>query len=327
MMRDERYAVAVADGYSRVSDGRSFGVCSVMGGINPGGIQVAYGALAQAYVDSTPLLCLTDGVPAGSRGVQRFDIDGAFRSVTKWSAYVNRAERVPEFMRRAYTHLRTGRPGPVLLQLPRGLGEYDEEVFPYTPPKGWRSQGDPKDVKTATKAIISARRPLIYAGQGIFYADACDEFLRFAELVQAPVLTTLKGKSCFPEDNPLSLGVRGAPAERFMHEADLVFAVGCGLSLTHFGHRIPDPDGKKIMHCTVDASDINRMYKTDHAIVGDAKLVLRQLIEEMEEEGPPKREGLLEEIEAAKREKMDKYGPLLTSEASSPTSQGTPGTS
>jgi thiamine pyrophosphate-dependent acetolactate synthase large subunit-like protein len=314
MMRTERFAVAVADGYSRVSNGKRIGVCSVMGGLNPAGIQMAYGALAQAYEDSTPILCLTDGVPTNSSGVERYDIDDAFRSVTKWSGYVNKAERVPEFMRRAFTHLRSGRPGPVLLQLPRGLGEYDEEQFPYNPVKGWKSQGDPSDVKSAVRGIISARSPLIYGGQGIFYADACEELLRFAELVQAPVLTTLNGKSCFPEDHPLSLGVRGAPAERFLRGADVIFAIGCGLSPTHFSHRIPAPSGKVIVQCTVEESDINRSYRVDHAVIGDAKLVLGQLIAEVEEQGPPKREGLLEGIEASRRERMEKYGPLMASD-------------
>jgi acetolactate synthase-1/2/3 large subunit len=314
MVRDERYAVAVADGYSRVSDGRSFGVCTVMGGLNAAGTQMAYGALAQAYEDSTPLLCLTDGVPVGSSGVERFNIDDAFQSVTKWSGYVNRAERVPEFMRRAFTHLRSGRPAPVLLQLPRGLGEYEEDDFPYTPVKGWRSQGDPGDVRIAARAITQAGTPIIYAGQGVFYADACEELLKFAELVQAPVLTTLKGKSCFPEDHLLSLGVRGAPAERFLRKADLVFAVGCGLSPTHFGHRIPDAAGKIIVHCTVDESDINRLYWVDHAVIGDAKLVLGQLIEEVEGLGPQKRQGLVEDVEDATREKDAKFNPLMESD-------------
>ncbi|UCD44932.1 MAG: hypothetical protein JSV27_12625 [Candidatus Bathyarchaeota archaeon] len=314
MVRDERYAVAVADGYSRVSNGKSFGVCTVMGGLNAAGTQMAYGALAQAYEDSTPLLCLTDGVPPSSSGVERFDIDDAFQSVTKWSGYVNEAERVPEYMRRAFTQLRTGRPGPVLLQLPRGLGAYEEDDFPYTPVKGWRSQGDPRDVKTAAKAIISADVPLIYGGQGVFYADACEELLRFAELVEAPVLTTLKGKSCFPEDHPLSIGVRGIPADRFLRKADLVFAVGCGLSPTHFGNRIPDAAGKTIVHCTVDEADINRLYKADHAVIGDAKLVLLQLMEEVERLGPPKRKGVREAVAEAVKEKAEKFDPLIASD-------------
>jgi acetolactate synthase-1/2/3 large subunit len=314
MVRDERYAVAVADGISRVSNGRRFGVCSAMGALNPAGIQMAYGALAQAYEDSSPVLCLTDGVPLGSVGRPRYDIDDAFRSVTKWSGYINKAERVPEFMRRAVTHLKSGRPGPVLLQLPRGLGEYDEGEFPYTPVEGWKTMADPRDVKIAVRALRSAGDPLIIAGQGIFYADACEELLTFAELVEAPVLTTLKGKSCFPEDHPLSLGVRGEPAERFLRKSDLIFAVGYGLSTTHFSHTIPDAAGKKIVQCVVEESDVNRRYRTDHAVIGDARLVLRQLISEVEEQGAPKKKGVTEEIVVAKREKMEKYGPLMGSD-------------
>jgi len=313
MVRDERYAVAVADGFSRVSNGKRFGVCSSMGGLNPAGIQMAYGAIAQAYEDSSPILCLTDGVPAGATGRPRYDIADAFRSVTKWSGYINSAERVPEFMRRAYTHLKSGRPGPVLLQLPRGLGEYDENEFPYALVASWKTMADPGDVKTAVKALRSAEKPLLIAGQGIFYADACQELLEFAELARAPVLTTLKGKSCFPEDHPLSVGVRGEPAEHFLKKSDLIFAIGCGLSMTHFGHTIPDAVGKRIVQCVVEESDVNRRYRTDHAVIGDAKLTLGQLIKELEGHGAPKRRSIVGEIDAVKKEKAEKYGPLMTS--------------
>jgi len=314
MVRDERYAVAVADGFSRVSNGKSFGVCSMMGGLNAAGTQMAYGAIAQAYEDSTPILCLTDGVAPGSIGVERFNIEDAFSSVTKWSGYINEPGRVPEFMRRALTQLRSGRPGPVLLQLPRGLGEYDEGENRYTPIQGWRSQGDPRDVDMAARAILSAKRPLIYAGQGVFYADACEELLRFAELVNAPVLTTLKAKSAFPEDHPLSLGVRGEPAERFLRKADLVLAVGVGFTPSHFMHDIPDAAGKKIIQCTVDESDVNCDYAVDHVVLGDAKLVLRQLAAELERQGAPKKnEVLVKEIEDSWRVLHEKYGPWMES--------------
>jgi len=309
MVRDERYAVAVADAFSRVSNGKRFGVCSVMGGLNPAGTQMAYGALAQAYEDSTPLLCLTDGVPAGSVGRPMYNIDDAFQSVTKWSGYINAAHRVPEFIRRAYTHLKSGRPGPVLLQLPRGLGEYDPDEFPYSPVKGWKTMGDPRDVEIAVKALRSAEKPLIIAGQGIFYADACDELLRFAEIARAPVLTTLKAKSCFPEDHPLSIGVRGEPAEYFLNKSDLILAIGSGLSTTHFGHHIPDAANKKIIQCVVEESDINRVYPTGHAVIGDAKLVLAQLTAELEKQGAPKRKSIADKIEGIKKKKAEKYGP------------------
>ena len=314
MVRDERYAVAVADGYSRVSDGKAFGVCSVMGGTNAAGTQMAYGALAQAYEDSVPLLCLTDGVPPSAYGRERFNIEDAFRSVTKWRGYINKAERVPEFLRRAFTQLKTGRPSPVLLSLPRGLGKYDEDEFSYTPVQGWRSQGDPRDVGKAVKALKSANNPLLWAGQGVFSSDACGELKEFAELAQLPVLTTLKGKSAFPEDHPLSIGVRGEPAERFLGKADLVIAVGVGLTPSHFMHSIPDASGKKIIQCTVDESDVNCDYAVDHVVLGDAKLVLGQLTAELERQGAPKEnEALVKEIEDSWRSLNEKYGPWMGS--------------
>jgi len=328
MMRDERFAVAVADGFSRVSDGKQFGVCTVQGGRNAAGIQFAYGALAQACEDSTPLLCITDGIPTSIDGIKSFDQTDAFRSVTKWTGYINKGSRVPEFMTRAFSYLRTGRPGPILMQIPRDLEDYDEDEYPYKSPNGWKPMGDPRDVEIAVRALLAARKPIIYAGQGIFYADACKELLEFAELVQVPVLTTLKGKSCFPENHPLSIGVKGAPAERFLHGSDLVFALGCSLlpgrRYGGFTHQIPGTRrsdlipasaNKVIVQCTIDDMDINRYYQIDHAIMGDVKLVLRQLIAEVKEKvGSIKpREEILDEIEKAKKEDKDKLMPFLTS--------------
>jgi len=196
MMREERYAVAVADAFSRVTGGRQIGVCTVMGAINPAGLQMAYGALAQAFEDSSPVLCISDGVPAGATGTTRFDITEAFRTVTKWIGHIDQPQRMPEFMRRAFTYLRTGRPGPVLVTLPRSLGgaEYDAEEYPYIPVKGWRAAPDTDDVKAAIKAFRAAENPLLYIGEGIYYGDATAELLQFAEMAQVPVMTTLKAK-------------------------------------------------------------------------------------------------------------------------------------
>lgn len=314
MVRTERFAVAIADGFSRVSNGNRFGVCSVMGGLNAAGTMMAYGALAQAYADSTPILCLTDGVPTKISGIEQYNINDAFKSVTKWSGYINKAERVPEFMTRAFSYLKSGCLGPILLQCPEDLGEYDYSEHPYIPVKGYKFQGDPKDIKVAARALLSAKKPLIYVGQGIFYADACDELLKFAELVQAPVLTTLKGKSAFPENNPLSLGVRGFPADKFLLDSDLVLTIGRGQVGGEFSHVIPKE--KKIIQCTIDDLDVNRSFRVDHAIIGDAKLVLKQLIAEVREQGAsgkPK-EDLLKEIETLRKKHKEKYMPLLTSD-------------
>ncbi|RLI03904.1 hypothetical protein DRO31_00600 [Candidatus Bathyarchaeota archaeon] len=313
MVRDERYAVSVADAIGRVSNGKQIGVCTVMGGVNAAGTQMAYGAMAEAYEDSVPLLCLTDGVPPQVLGRERYNIQEGFRSVTKWIGYINKAERVPEYMRRAFTELRTGRPSPVLLEVPRELKEYDPSEYPYVPVKGWRSMGDPMDVEKAVKALKKAEKPLLWVGQGVFSADAVDELKRFAELAYLPVLTTLKGKSVFPENHDLSLGVRGEPAERFLRRPDLVLTIGVGYTASGFMHTIPDAMHKKIIQVTNDPHDLNRDYAVDHAILGDAKLVLAQMISELEKQGASKPDdGLVKEIEDAKRVKMEKYGPLMT---------------
>jgi acetolactate synthase-1/2/3 large subunit len=129
-----------------------------------------------------------------------------------------------------------------------------------------------------------------------------------------PVLTTLKAKSAFPENHELSIGVRGEPAGYFLKKTDLVFAVGVGFTPCHFMHSIPDAIHKKIIQVTNDPHDLNRDYSVDHAILGDAKLVLKQLTSELEKQGAPKKkEALIKEIEDAKKAKQAKYGPLMES--------------
>ena len=314
MTRTERYAVALADGFSRVSNGKKFGVCSIMSGLNAAGIQMAYGALAQAWEDSTPLLCITTGIPSEIKGQEHYDLFQAFRNISKWIGYINTPNRVPEYMTKAISYLKSGKLGPVLIQLPPNLGQYDDDEHIYYPIKRRKFQGDPSDVKVASRALLSAKNPIIYAGQGIFYADACDELLRFASLLNAPVLTTLKGKSAFPEDHPLSLGVRGIPVEKFLKKSDLILAIGWSQVPNPFGNTIPS--GKPIIQVTIDDMDINWKYNVNHAIIGDAKLVLNQLIKEVEDQGVANRRAqkkLIEEIQVAKEEQISKYKSYLTS--------------
>jgi acetolactate synthase-1/2/3 large subunit len=320
MMREERYAVAVADAFSRVTGGKKIGVCTVMGGLNAAGLQIAYGGLAQAFEDSSPVLCISEDVPVGHRGRGRYDIDEGFRSVTKWIGHVDQPQRVSEIMRRAFTCLRTGRPGPVLVLLSRPMCEmtYDEMEHPYLPVKGWKSAPDPDDVKAAVKVLMAAERPLLYVGEGVFYADATDELLRFAEMAQVPVLTTLKGKSAFPENHPLSVGVRGQLANHFLRECDLLFAIGSGLARRDFHQHIPHAISmnKTYVQCTVDEFDVNNSYPTHYAIVGDAKFALRALIEEFAAQkggDVRKNQELIREIKAGKEQFMGKYRPLMES--------------
>jgi len=316
MMGEERFAVAVADAFSRVTCGKQIGVCTVMANLNAAGIQMAYGAIAQAWEDSSPLLVITEGVGQGASRHTHYDIAEAFRSVTKWVGKIDRAELVPDYMRRAFTHLRSGRPGPVLIILPRDLGEYDDEKYPYTPVKSWRSGPDPDDVKAAVKALLAAKDPLLYVGEGVYYADATAELLQFAEIAQAPVLTTLKGKGTFPENHPLSVGVRGSHAAHFLNKCDLLFSIGSSLFPNRFSHSVPEAEKKTIVQCTVDLLDINRSYETRHAVIGDAKLTLRALVDEFSKQagGARKNPEVVSAIRAAKQEFQAKFRPSMESD-------------
>ncbi|HJM89659.1 MAG TPA: thiamine pyrophosphate-binding protein [Dehalococcoidia bacterium] len=314
MMRDDRYAIAVADAYSRLNNGNKIGVATVMGGVNSAGLQVAYAGLAQAFEDGSPMLVLTDGVPTGSTQNAHFDPIEALRHVTKWAARIDTPAATPQFMRRAFTLLRSGRPGPVLLAIPRNMGEYDEDAHPYVPVKGWRSAPDPLDVTAAADILRNARKPLIFAGEGVLYADASQELLEFAELAQAPVLTTLKGKGAFPEQHPLSIGVRGGPASTFLDECDVLFAVGSSLSPGRFSHAVPNPAEKQVVQCVVDEWDLNKMLPTDHAVIGDAKFTLAALCEELRSGGGGDRDpALAARIESEKAEFDAEYGEHLAS--------------
>ncbi len=316
MMRDERYGVAVADAYSRLGDGKRFGVCTLQGGVNCPGFQFGIPAMTQAFEDSSPVLCLTDAVNPGDAENSHYHMDRVAANFTRWTSTIPLARRVPEFMARAFTFLKTGRPGPVLLQVPTSLGEYDEELYPYTPVKGWKSQADPDDVKAAVQALLAAKKPILYVGDGVFYGDACAELLQFAALAQVPVLTTLKAKSAFPENHPLSLGVRGEPADHFLHACDMILAVGSSLSPNRFSHAIPNAAQKTIIQCTVDNGDLNKSYRVSGALVGDAKLVLLQLIEEVSRQtggGVKVDPDLLEEIRGLKAQLAEKYRGVMTS--------------
>ncbi|MBI4611334.1 MAG: thiamine pyrophosphate-requiring protein [Candidatus Rokubacteria bacterium] len=320
LARTERVVVNIADGVSRVSGGRRIGVCVVQHGP---GAENAFGGVAQAYSDASPVLLLPGAFDRRRSGVPpNFQAIYNYRDVTKWVEVVNFADRLPQMLRRAFTLLRSGRPGPVMLEVPTDvLGEeIADETFRYAPVKVSRPIGDPPDVREAMKALLGAKAPVIVAGQGVFYADACAELKEFAELVQVPVLTTLNGKSAFPEDHPLGLGAGGRSApktvDHFLRKADLVF--GVGTSFTRSAYIFPIPPGKTMVQITIDEQDINKDYPIAHGVVGDAKAVLRQLIEEATRQaGPGGRKGdpsVTREVRAVREEFMKEWMPRLTSD-------------
>ncbi|MGD1040725.1 MAG: thiamine pyrophosphate-requiring protein [Dehalococcoidales bacterium] len=315
--RTERVGVNIADAYTRVSNCKHNGVCLVQSGP---GIENAYSGIAQAYSESVPILVMPAGADRRQQRPPSFMAAKNYQGVTKWADTINFADRIPEMMRRAFTLMRTGRPGPVLLEVPVDImnEEFDDAKFQYTPVKPVRSAGDPADIRIVAKALIAAKNPVIRAGQGILHAAAFDELRELAELLQIPVFTTLSGKSGFPENHPLALGAGSNTRPRavihFLDKADLVFAIGSSCTKETF--TTPIPDNKKIIQSTVDERDINKDYNLEHAIIGDAKLVLRQLIVEIKEQlGPEykKKNGAAQEIKAVKEEWLKEWQPKLTS--------------
>ncbi|MAQ54131.1 MAG: hypothetical protein CL719_04645, partial [Chloroflexi bacterium] len=281
MMRDDRYAVAVADATSRISGGARIGVCTFQGGVNAAGLQVAFAGMAQAFEDGSPVLCITDGIPAGATENSQFDVTAALKTVSKWYGHLDKPGRLPEFMRRAFTMLRTGRPGPVVIAIPDSHAQYDETADPYIPVKGSKFAPDPADVAAAVELLLKAEKPLIYAGEGVIYAGASAELKEFVELANTPVISTLKAKGAFPEDHPLFVGVRGDQVNHYLDECDLLFAVGSSLSPGRFSHGIPGAVNKTIIHCTIDELHVNKTYPTAQAVIGDAKFALQALTAEL----------------------------------------------
>ena len=168
-----------------------------------------------------------------------------------------------------------------------GGGQLDDATFSYTPARGYRSAGDADDVAAAARMLIAAQRPVLHVGQGVLWARAWDELRELAELLSVPVMTTMAAKSAFPENHPLSLGAGGhtltRAAAQFLVKSDLVFGVGC--SFARGGFSSPIPAGKRLVQVTVDGRDLDRDYLVEQAVVGDAKLVLRQLIDEVRHQG------------------------------------------
>lgn len=279
--RQERVGLGIADGYSRVTNGDKMGVFAMQYGP---GAENAYSGAATAFSDSTPMLLLPLGHPRDRQGVfPLYSSLQSYASITKSIEQVNTSDRTSEVMRRAFAALRQGRPGPVAVEIPADVAgeEVSEEAFYYVPSRRAASQGDPGDVEAAARALCSAGSPVILAGQGVMYAKASEELQELAELLQAPVTTTLLGKSAFDETHPLALGSAALTSSstlvNFMRRADLVF--GIGTSFTRHNMVMTIPAGKTMIHSTNDPRDINKDYNVDYPIVGDAKLVLRQMID------------------------------------------------
>ena len=281
IFRQERVGVNLADGYTRVTNGKKTGLFSMQAGP---GAENAFAGVATAYADSVPIFLIPASNPRNRHGVHpTFVPSDTYRSITKWAGKVAVIEAIPEMLRRAFSQLRMGKPGPVMLEVPSDILREEIPVgmnISYSVVPIRKSSGNPEDIKVAAKMLLGAERPIIQAGQGVLYAEAAGKLLQLAELTGVPVMTTMAGKSSFPETHRLSLGTRSSTTTdmvvHFLGKSDLVFGLGCSFTRIHYG--MNEFDDKTLVQVTNSESDINKDYIVDHSVLGDVDLVLDQLL-------------------------------------------------
>ncbi len=289
LARHEQCAAHAAEGYARAS-GKA-GVCMATSG--PGATNLVTG-IANAYMDSSPIIALTGQVPSsgantsymiGKDAFQEADIIGIVTAVTKYSYQPRSIPEIPSIVNNAFYIATTGRPGPVLIDLPKNIqsGIADVEFTNKISLRGYKLSTDPNQtrISEAANLLAKAERPIILAGGGVITAGASDELIQMSDLLMAPVATTFMGKGSFPENHPLSLGsigMHGNPAaNKLIGESDVLLAVG-----TRFSDRATAnldsfaPNAKKI-HIEIDNAEINKNIEIDIPIVADAKKALKML--------------------------------------------------
>ena len=317
--RQERVGVHMADGFSRVSNGRPPGVFAMQYGP---GAENAFAGVATAFSDSSPVVFLPLGHPRETAQLfPMFKSSRTYASITKSVEEVILPEQVANVMRRAFSQVKNGRSGPVMVEVPADVVGTEVAVDPgdYRQVRATRSAGDERDVEEAARMLLEASCPMILAGQGVFYAEATEELRQLAELLQAPVMTTFDGKSAFPEDHALSLGPGGGTftghGRHFLHQSDPVLGIGC--SFTRHGIATPVlPPGKKIIHATNDTRDLHKAFAADLALLGDAKLVLGQLIEAVRDRlsGRARSTGAAEQVASKREEWLGRWQAKLRSD-------------
>ena len=318
--RQERAGVNIADGYSRTLNGRKFGVFSMQNGP---GAENCFAGVAQAFADSVPMLILPGGEPLSRQGIApTFEARRNFQHVTKWAAQIHKVEDIPRLMRHAVTQMKSGRPGPVMLEMPGDVmkTEYPGDEVEYTPVRRRESLASPEDVRELIEALLKSSSPIIVAGQGVLYSQASTELVEFSELAQLPVMTTLAGKSAFPENHPLALGTGGLTApltvRRFLASTD--FGLGIGTSFTRNTFTTPMPDGLTLGQVTNCSEDIGKDYEVSVGAVGEVRLVLQQMIEEYKRQDGPKQrgngQGVAQKVANVREEFNAEWEPRLTSD-------------
>ncbi|WP_406657779.1 acetolactate synthase large subunit [Methanolobus sp. ZRKC2] len=285
LVRHEQAATHAAEGYARAT-GKT-GVCLATSG--PGATNLVTG-IANAYMDSVPMVAFTGQVPSsliGNDAFQEANITGITMPITKHNYLVQDAKELPKIVKEAFHIASTGRPGPVLVDLPKDITT--EEIDFYYPDKvelrGYNPtyHGNLQQIKRAASEIKNSKNPVIYAGGGVISSGAAEELTKLAEKIQAPVTTTLTGMGGFPGDHPLFMGMPGMHGTKYanfaIQESDLIIAVGVRFDDRVTGKLKSFATNAKIIHIDIDPAEISKNIRVDIPIVGDAKWILSRLIE------------------------------------------------
>ncbi len=316
LARHEQGAGHMAEGYAKATG--KVGVAMTTSG--PGATNIVT-PIADAYMDSVPLVVITGQVPThmiGNDAFQEVDIVGITRPITKHNFLVRDIDELPLVIRKAFYIASTGRPGPVLVDIPKDITQQlsdvsipsEEEVKKALPGYKPHVEGNIQQIKKAAKLIMSAKRPVLYVGGGSVNSEAQEELIELAELMKIPVTTTTQGKGAFPEDHPLALRMLGMHgtyyANMAVYNSDLLIAVGARFDDRVTGKIDEFAPDAKIIHIDIDPASISKNIIVDVPIVGDVKIVLRKLVEEIKKKGakitnPEERERWIEQIEKWKK--------------------------
>lgn len=320
MFRQERGAIMAADGYSRMNNREKFGVIITQGG--PGS-ENSMGGLAQAFGDNVPILYLPGGPAVAQHSVRpNFSPVRTYQSVSTYGEVLWKPDMVASVMRRAFHHLRNGRSGPVIVEIPADVGTQDvsASAMNYQPPKRYPQAPSTGAIQDAVQMLLDAKKPLIWSGMGTLLSESTAELQELAELTEIPVYCTMPGKSGFDERHPLALGsgsaATGLHARKWLQESDVLLALGSSLTRTGYGQ--PIPDGKVMIHNTESIEDINKDYTVEVGLPGDTKLTIQMLIEAVKAKiGEGGRRGQTQvtaEIAEIKQQWMSEWQDLLRSD-------------
>ena len=318
--RHERGAVMAADGFSGTSDRKRFGIVAVQ---SQAGAENALGGVAQAYADNIPILVLPGGVSLSELAVQpNYSVSQNYRGVVKRVEAIYRPDQVVAVMRRAFSALRNGSPGPVAVELIADVCamESTQHIDQYMPPPTVKQLPDSSDITAAAQALLGAKRPLLWAGAGVLAAEATNELKDLAELTAIPVFTTMPGKSGFDERHPLALGAGAGtttgPAHYWLQHCDVLIAIGSSLTRSPYAQSIRSD--VFIIQNSNNPDDIGKDEDVRVGLVGDARLTLQALIEEVKVQlggGIRDNTEVVREIQDNRKKWFDQWNPLLESDS------------